>query len=585
MSDYTANHKRLFRLGLNYRGWWFALGCISLLSAVAIIVLMYSISILVDQVFMQDEPITFYDTAVIVLAGAIFFRGSLFWISEITVQHIASEIKQDLRMRLLRHMQKLGPSWAEKQSSGELAVAAVEGVEKLDVYYSRFMPAAIHMAIVPVVLALFVFGIDWISGLILIVTGPLIPVFMSLIGMKAQSQTRKQWKTLQVLSSGFLDAVQGMRTLKLFNRTAKKQGEIERISDLFRKNTIGILKTAFLSGFVLELFASIATALVAVEIGVRLIEGHIGFQFGLFVLLLAPEYYLPFRLFGAQHHAGMEGTEAAGRIFSIMDTPVRSNISAADQHKQKVAIPSGPFHIRFERVTFSYSSESDPVIKDAAFELEPGKTTVLAGRSGTGKTTLTRLITQEYVPDKGSVMVNGIPCDLFDEKQWLGQISIVNQNPWLFDDTVLANIAIAKPGAPFEEIVEASGKAAAHEFISKLPDGYQTRAGEQAVRFSGGERQRIALARAFLRNSPVVILDEPSSALDPHSELKIRKSVKRLEKDRTVLIIAHRLSTVRNADNILLLEDGRISGSGSHEQLLNTSHTYREMVTAYTKKS
>ena len=585
MSDYTANHKRLFRLGLNYRGWWAAVGFISLSSAVVIILLMYSLSILVDQVFMQEQVPSTAQPALILLGFAVLFRGGLFWISEIVVQHIASTIKRNMRLTLFRHLQQLGPAWTEKESSGELAAAAVDGVEKLDTYFSRFMPAAINMAIVPLVIAAFVFRIDWISGLILIVTGPLIPVFMSLIGMKAQSQTQKQWATMRVLSSHFLDAVQGMRTLKLFNRTASKEKEVEEISDKFRKSTLGILKIAFLSGFVLELFASIATALVAVEIGVRLIEGHIGFQLGLFVLLLAPEYYLPFRMFGAQHHAGMEGTEAAGRILSILDTPVRQEKVKPDENTSRgVPLPEGPYRIDFERVSFGYIDKEGFVIRDCTFTLEPDMTTALVGRSGSGKTTLTRLITREYLPDEGALMVNDIPCGMFSEQQWLNQISVVNQHPWLFNDTVLANIAIARPEAPYEEIIEAAKQAEAHEFISMLPDGYHTRTGERALRFSGGERQRIALARAFLRNAPVIILDEPSSALDPYNESKINSAVSKLVKDRTVLIIAHRLSTVRNADQILVLDEGGISGFGTHDQLLQTNSIYRQMVTAYSKK-
>lgn len=574
-TEYNRNHRRLFLYGLQMKSVWIGLGFLSLLTSGVIILMMYGLSTAVDAVFMQEKSLVAISSVLWILAGAMIIRGILFWFSEVLAQRAASGLKEKLRNDLSEHIRKLGPVWVNRQQSGELASSAVEGVEKLDEYYARFMPAAIHMMIVPIILALFVFYIDWLSGLILIVTGPLIPVFMTLIGMKAQSQTQQQWATLTRLSSHFLDVVQGLRTLMVFNQADTKHREIETISDRFRSTTMGVLKIAFLSGLVLELFASIATALVAVEIGIRLVEGHIGFQLGLFVLLLAPEYYLPFRMFGARHHAGMEGTEAAGRLFEILDTRVPDK-----KEEPTISVPNAPYAIRFDNVAARYGDSSQTVLQNCNLEIKPGKTTALVGRSGAGKTTIVRLLTRELAPSEGHIVLNGVPMDLLDERQWLNQVAVVNQKVWLFDDTILGNLRIARPDAPFEEVVAAAKNAEAHDFITQLPEGYNTHTGEGAARLSGGERQRLSIARAFLKDAPIIILDEPSSALDPESEYKISSALQRLFKDRSVLVIAHRLSTVRNADHILVLEHGHITQEGTHQTLSQTDGLYRQMIRA-----
>lgn len=587
-------------MATGHRTLWLLTCLFSLLSAAAIIALMYGLSVTVDTVFMSGLGLPAVTSALLLIIGAVIARGLIFWISELVTQKAASHIKLDIRKKLFHTVQQRGPVWMETQSSGELAATAVEGVEKLDAYYARFIPAGIHMAIIPLIIALFVLWIDWISGLILIVTGPLIPVFMSLIGMRARDKTQRQWATLRHLSTHFLDAVQGLRTLKLYNLTRKKHGEIEKISDRFRRSTMGVLKIAFLSGFILELFASLATALVAVEIGVRLIEGQIAFQTGLFVLLLAPEYYLPFRLFGARHHAGMEGTEAAFRIFEILEDGDRCNYckssptavmtearSSGDSGTsvqliaQKNPLQNLPFHIQIAGLEYTYPGKMSPVLTECSLDIPPGKMTAMVGKSGSGKTTLTRLLTRQIVPDRGTITVQGIPLDLIAERDWLQNLSILNQTTWFFDDTIFANLLVSRPDATETEILDACKAAGAHSFISDLPDGYQTRTGEFAQRLSGGERQRISIARAFLRNSPFLILDEPSSALDPESEAIIGKALDRLYSGKTVLVIAHRLSTVRRADRILVLDDGKITAVGNHRQLLESCNLYSQMTKSY----
>jgi thiol reductant ABC exporter CydD subunit len=612
MTDYSSSHRRLFRLVIASRKPWMLMALLSLCSAGTVIMLMHGLSTGIDTVFMQQEPISSAASVLLITGTAVALRGFLFWIHEIVAKESASKIKASLRSQLFSKVQELGPVWAESQNSGELAAAAVEGVEKLNNYFARYIPAAIHMSIVPAVIVVAVFLVDWLSGLVLLITGPLIPVFMSLIGMRAQQQVQRQWSSLRYLSSHFLDVVQGLRTLKLYNQSSRKHAEIEANSDRFRVSTIGVLKIAFLSGFVLELFASIATALVAVEVGVRLVEGHIGFQVGLFVLLLAPEYYLPFRMFGAQHHAGMEAAEAAGRIFQILDSQgvIGKDTNMISEEGIPVAVPklslqfakAYPGHphgsvkgkelpessycecdapLSFENVTFSYPGNKLPLLTDCTFYLAKGMKTALVGRTGSGKTTILRLMTRQLHPDTGSICLHGMCIDKLSEAQWLANMAVASQTSWFFDGTVLENLRAARPAATREEVIEASVAAGAHTFIKKLPDGYQTRVGEFAARFSGGERQRFSIARALLKDAPIMIMDEPTSALDPESEDAINRALHMRLTGKTMLIIAHRLSTVRKADRILVLDGGYITAEGSHRRLLENCTLYRQMVTAY----
>lgn len=612
MSNYKRNYRRLIVWAFKKRTLPALLAIFSILSAISVILLMYSLSVAVDRVFLKKEPFHLHDPLFILFVIALFSRGIWFWASKVVSKEIASLVKESLRNQLFNNVQNSTSPGLHSKNSGQLVSIAVEGVEKLDAFYSRLIPAAIHMILFPLTLAVFIFWMDWLSGLILIITAPLIPLFMSLIGRRAKEETKKQWKALQYLGSHFLDAIQGLRTLKLFNQQYKKEAEVKKNSNRFRTTTMGILKIAFLSALLLELFASIATAIVAVEIGIRLIEGYMVFQTGLFILLLTPEYYLPFRAFAAQHHAGMESTEAAGDIFEELErehsrvmTPMADPLSflqalkmaslrktehkvtsegdVSDGKKENIksflfkAIPATPFKIEGKELLFRYPSNSTPTIEGCSFTLHPESITALIGKSGSGKTTIVRLLTRQLSPDSGEITVNAHPLNDIEEKEWLQKIAIVNQQAWFFDDTLLANLKAANPGARFDDIVRAAKRAEAHDFIQALPNQYLYRPGEGGRQLSGGERQRLSMARAFLRDAPFIILDEPSSALDPESESKINQALKKLFKNRTVLIIAHRFSTIRQSDHILLLDGGKIAAQGCHETLLETSNLYQKM--------
>ena len=518
----------------------------------------------------------------LLLLGIIVLRAGFAWASEISASAIARRVKTTLRGQLLEHLFALGPAYTNGERTGELANTALEGVEDLDAYFSRYLPQLALAALVPVTFLLFIFPVDPLSGAVLLVTAPLIPLFMILIGGAAQALTRRQWGTLSRLSAYFLDVLQGLTALKTLGRSKAQARVIAEASERFRQATMSVLRVTFLSALALELVSTLSTAVVAVEIGLRLLYGRLSFEQAFFVLVLAPEFYLPIRLLGARFHAGMSGVAAAKRIFEILETPLPEG--KALPTLQRSASPgnerSRPSAIRFEDVCFAYS-EGRPALKGVSFALEPGEITALVGPSGAGKSTVAGLLLGFLRPDQGRITVGDLNLSDLPLAGWRSRLAWVSQNPYLFDDTVSANIALARPGASFDEIVKAARLANAHEFIQELPDGYDTRIGERGTRLSGGQAQRIALARAFLKDAPILILDEAGANLDPEGEALLVQAFERLLENRTALIIAHRLSTVFRADKILVFEDGRLVEKGSHAELLKHGNLYRQLVATY----
>jgi ATP-binding cassette, subfamily C, bacterial CydD len=533
---------------------------------------MFCLSRIVAGVFLEGKGWAEVQPWMLGLMALIVARALLLWAAELLAQRGAARLKTELRNRLFEHVLRLGPVWSERERSGELVSTAVDGIEKLEDYFARYVPAQLSLGIVPVTILVFVFAVDWLSGLVLCVTGPLIPIFMVLIGKRAEKASRNQWEALSRLGSHFLDVLQGIKTLKVFGQSRVQGARIRAASDRYRKATIDVLKVAFLSGFTLELAASISTAVVAVEVGVRLIRGTMEFQPGLFVLLLAPEFYLPFRTLGARHHAGLEGVAAADRIYAILDAvPLVSRGGTARPGVDK------PPEIRIERLTYRYPGGPVPALDRVTAVIEAGRITALAGPSGSGKSTLVNLLLRFLEVEEGRIWLGDVPLETIDPRGLRERIAFVPQHPHLFNGTVLDNLRLACPDASEARIREAIRHAGADAVLDGLPEGARTMLGENGARLSGGERQRLAMARAFLKETRLLVLDEPASALDPESEEAMHRALERLASSRTVLIIAHRVSTLRTADRVLLLDQGRVVGSGAHVELTRSSALYARM--------
>ena len=534
-----------------------------------------ALSLTINNVFINGETLQDVANLLHALLFIIAGRSILVWISEVSAKAVVVRVKNDLRERLFAHIVKLGPSFTRKERTGELTTAAVEGIEALDAYFSQYLPQLVLSALVPLSILVFVFPLDPLSGFILFVTAPLIPVFMIMIGKGAEIITNRQYETLSRLSAHFLDSLQGITTLKQFGQSKAHVRTIKKVSEKFSDTTMTVLRVTFLSALVLELVATLSTAVIAVEIGLRLIYYKIEFEQAFFLLILAPEFYIPLRMLGLRFHAGMNGTTAARKIFAILETPVNQGSEIRDQG---LGIRDQESEIAFENLSFTYPDESTPALDNISFTIEKGQKIALVGASGAGKSTLANILLRFLHPSSGQVRIGKIPLEQIPPQLWREQIAWVPQNPFIFNESIAENIRLGNPHADLESVQDAAKAAHLHDFIIGLPMGYETRVGEAGSRLSGGESQRLALARAYLKNAPILILDEPTSSLDPITEVALEESTKKLMESRTVITIAHRLNTIFQADKILVLEKGNLVEQGSHEALLAKNGIYAKMV-------
>jgi ATP-binding cassette, subfamily C, bacterial CydD len=476
-------------------------------------------------------------------------RGLLAWWMEVAGRRAASSVLSQLRLELAARRLRDHPTAEDGVQAGEIAAAAVQGVDALEAYFARYLPQVVLACVLPLAIVGWVASIDLVSALIMILTLPLVPVFMWLIGRYTEQRTLERWDALRSLSSHFLDAVRGLPTLRAFNRAAAEAESISEVSERYRKATMGTLRVSFLSGSVLELAATLGVALVAVTIGVRLVDGGVGLQAGLTVLVLAPELYLPFRRLGAEYHASADGLAVAGRMFTLLDAPPAAAAGG-------VAVPRSPAEVpvRFEAVSFAYPTRPGTVIDGLDLELAPGETVALVGESGCGKSTVAALLLRLLEPTDGRITVGGLDLAVCSSDAWRRLVAWVPQRPALVRGTVTDNIRLGDPGASHSRVRAAARLAAADGFIDALPDGYDTLIGDGGRPLSPGERRRVGLARAFLRDAALVILDEPTADLDPQNVERVAEAVERLRAGRTVLLIAHRPELVRRADRVVCLE-------------------------------
>ena len=518
-----------------------------------------TLSLAVNNVFINGDTLQDITKLLNALLFIITARALLTWIGEVSAKKLAVRIKTELRQRLFRHIAKLGPAYTRGERTGELTAAAIDGIEALDSYFSQYIPQLALSAIIPFSILIFVFPLDPLSGVILFITAPLIPFFMILIGKAAEALTGKQYETLSRLSAHFLDSLQGLTTLKLFGQSKAHAKSIEKTSQEFSDITLSVLRVAFLSALALELIATLSTAVIAVEIGLRLLYFRIEFEQAFFLLILAPEFYIPLRMLGTRFHSGMDGATAARKIFAILEL---------ETSNEKVESRQNHFPLStFQNVFFTYPDDDTPALANITFSINAGEQIALVGASGTGKSTLTQILLGFLQPSAGHV--RAVPRS---------QIAWVPQNPFIFNATIAENIRLGKPDADMESVQDAARAARLHDFVMSLPNGYETRVGEAGSRLSGGEAQRVALARAYLKDAPLLILDEPTASLDPVTEAALAESTRQLMQGRTTITIAHRLNTIRNADKILVLESGKLVEQGTHDELVLKDGVYAKLV-------
>ncbi|MFE0508864.1 thiol reductant ABC exporter subunit CydD [Streptomyces sp. NPDC058964] len=483
-------------------------------------------------------------TPLLLLVAVAGGRALVSWLTELAAHRASAAVKSELRGRLLERAVTLGPGWLSGQRTGSLVTLATRGVDALDDYFSRYLPQLGLAVVVPVAVLARIVTEDWVSAAIIVGTLPLIPVFMVLIGWATQSRTDRQWRLLSQLSGHFLDVVAGLPTLKVFGRAKAQAESIRRITGEYRQATMRTLRIAFLSSFALELLATLSVALVAVTIGMRLVRGDMDLYIGLVILVLAPEAYLPLRQVGAQYHAAAEGLAAAEEIFAVLETP--------EPESGTGTVPSGA--VAFEGVTVRYPGRSVDAVNKASFTVEPGETVALVGPSGAGKSTLLNVLLGFVRPAEGRVRIGGADLADVDLEQWRSHVAWVPQRPHLYAGTIAENVRLARPDADEDAVRGALCDAGALEFVEELPEGAETVLGEDGAGLSAGQRQRLALARAFLADRPVLLLDEPTAALDGATEAEVVAAVRRLATGRTVLLVVHRPALLALADRVVRLE-------------------------------
>lgn len=484
-------------------------------------------------------------TPLMLLVAVAIGRAVVAWLTELAAHRASAAVKSELRGRLLERATELGPDWLSGQRTGSLVALATRGVDALDDYFSRYLPQLGLAVVVPIAVLARIVTEDWVSAAIIVGTLPLIPIFMMLIGWATQSRMDRQWRMLSRLSGHFLDVVAGLPTLKVFGRAKAQAESIRRITDEYRRATMRTLRIAFISSFALELLSTLSVALVAVTIGMRLVHGDMHLYDGLVILVLAPEAYLPLRQVGAQYHAAAEGLSAAEEIFEVLETPAPASGSAA--------VPTGA--VSFEGVSVRYPGRSSDAVSDVSFAVEPGETVALVGPSGAGKSTLLNALLGFVRPAEGRILVGGADLAELDLEEWRSRIAWVPQRPHLYAGTIAENVRLARPDADDAAVRRALGNAGALEFVDALPQGVETVLGEDGVGLSAGQRQRLALARAFLADRPVLLLDEPTAALDGATEAAVVEAVRRLAVGRTVLLVVHRPALLGVADRVVRLSE------------------------------
>lgn len=536
------------------------------------------LSSIIARVFLDNQTLSMVGQLLWGLLLVLLVRALFTYLSGVLASQAALWVKQQLRDDLTHHLMALGPAYVQGERSGELVNTVTQGIEALDGYFSQYLPQLVLGGLLPLAFLSIAFPLDPLSAIVLLLTGPLIPFFMFLIGSTSERLTRRQWTTLGRMSAYFLDTLQGLTTLKALGRNQDQAARIEKVSEQYRTVTMRVLRVTFLSALVLELLSTIGTAIVAVEVGLRLLYGHILFENALFILLLAPEFYLPLRTLGLRFHASMAGVSAAKRIFAILEQPVRQPAIPAESHTRML---KPPFTLTLDRVAYTYPGRSQAAVCDISMQIGSQQTVALVGPTGAGKSTLAGLLLRFIQPDVGEIRVNHIPLAQLAVDDWRAQVAWVPQKPYLFHGTLAENLRIARPDAGMDDLRRAAAHAFLLDWIDMLPQGFDTPVGEDGARLSGGQAQRLALARAFLRDAPFLILDEPTAHLDVEHEALLQESTRRLCAGRTVLVIAHRLPTVVSADQIVVLEAGRIIQQGRHTDLANREGLYARLVSAY----
>ena len=514
-------------------------------TALLVVAQAWLIATVCNDAFFHHGSLASLRVPLALLLAVILGRAVLAWATERAANRASASAKSELRRSAAEHVAALGPSGLEQKDNGRLTVLMTTGVDALDGYFSRYLPQVLLAVIIPVTIIAVVAGADWISAVLIAVTVPLIPLFMALVGLTTRDRTAARMRSMQRLAGHFLDVVAGLPTLKVFGRAKAQARAIAEVTDRYRATTLATLKLTFLSSLILELLATVSVALVAVAVGLRLLDADMTFHAALFVLVLAPEAYLPLRALGANFHASADGMKAAEQVFELLETPVADGMGGSIRPRDT--------SIRIAGLEVTYAGRRIPALHGADLVVEPGEMVALVGPSGCGKSTLLDVVLGLRRPGSGQVLLGGVDLRELDLEAWREGIGWVPQRPHLFARSVAENVRVGRPGASDAQVTAALEAAGLTPAVGRLPHGVDTRLGDGGAGLSLGERQRLALARAFVRDAPLLILDEPTASLDAETEADVLDAVCRLTEGRTALVVAHRPALAALADRVVHL--------------------------------
>jgi len=570
-------YPRLFREA-RAGGWLFPLAVISTFLAGGLAILQsYQLSRVISGVFLDARTLTQVTPLLRSILMVVLLRAVLTYLNEELAGRLAVTVKVRLRTMLLEKIESLGPEYLKNETTAELTTTALQGVDALDAYFAQYLPQVLIAVILPLTILAVVFPLDLLTGLVFLLTAPLIPLFMVLIGKAVESLTGRQWRALTHLGNYFLDTLQGIATLKLLGRNRERAAEIRTVSEQYRETTLNVLRITFLTALALELIATISTAVVAVEIGLRLLYGRIAFQQAFFVLLVAPDFYLPLRNLSARYHAGITGVTAAEKIYSVLDAPE----PRADLARHPEALENlfkNEYQIELKHLCHTYPGMKENALDDVTLTIVSGNHYALVGRSGAGKSTLARILLRFVEPVEGELLINGEEIRGWSREAWRKLVGWLPQNPTIFHASLMHNLTLGDPEFSSEQIQQAVELAGLTGLVERLSGGLATPLLEAGHRFSGGELQRVALARICLRDPQLLVMDEPAAHLDPELQIGINTSIRRMMNGRTTITIAHHLSTLEQVDEVFFLLEGRIAAHGRHSDLLTCSKMYQDFI-------
>ncbi|XZF76422.1 thiol reductant ABC exporter subunit CydD [Bacillus sp. AL-1R] len=545
------------------------LSFLTIIQVTAIIIQAYMLSQAIVRLFNgKNSSDILYAT--IFFITAFICRYLISTIKQKCSEHFADIASSEMKMKVLEKLFKLGPRFARKSGTGNIVTLIMEGTTQLRNYLEIVPLKMINLAIVSPVIVIYLFFIDKVSALILIVTFPIIIIFMILLGLAAKKKSNKQWKVYRILSNHFTDSLRGLETLKFLGLSRKHIKKIESVSERYREATMGTLKVAFLSSFALDLFTMLSIATVAVFLGLRLIDGVILLGPALTILILAPEYFLPVREVGADYHATLNGQEAGKAMQDILD-------------QQEFKVQSAPIsdwnhdsEIHLKNVSVKPEKDGQMILKNINMNIKGFQKIGIVGESGSGKSTLIDLIGGFLEPANGTIQISGEEISHLQIEDWHKQLIYIPQSPYIFSKSLNDNISFYKPNATTEEIENAAVKAGLTSLIEELPKGLNEKIGEGGRALSGGQSQRVALARAYLENRPILLLDEPTSHLDIETEFELKQTMLQLFSGKLVFLATHRLHWMKEMDQIIVMNEGSIIEVGTHEELLmKKGHYYR----------